>query len=78
MLLYSQQIKQMVKYITLVLLSVLTFHACAVTKLEILNIQVGKFLGNKATIRIPIDKIDLFLSLEGIEYFEMNPSSSIN
>lgn len=42
-----------------------------------LNITLGRPMGNKSTIRIPLKSFNQFLVLDGIEYFEMNPKSEL-
>lgn len=46
-------------------------------ELNKLNITTGKPMGNKMTIRIPLQSFFQFLNLQGIEHFEMNPKSEL-
>lgn len=46
-------------------------------KINNLNIVLGRQMGNKSTIRIPLKSFFQFLNLEGVEYFEMNPKSEL-
>lgn len=47
------------------------------SQLEQYNITVGRALGNKRSINIPISTLNIFLKMKGIEHFEMNPKSNL-
>lgn len=42
-----------------------------------LNIETGKPMDNKMTIRIPLKSFKQFLKIKGIKYFEIHPKSDL-
>lgn len=42
-----------------------------------LNIHINSSYGNRKTVIIPLQSFFLFLEIEGIDYFEMNPKNKI-